>query len=121
MLYNDSISYNQPGVSFLGSVTISVPGLSLPILIGNINVFFSQEIDYSNSTNIGIVTVNYAPSAIVYLENDYSSSSALVSYSISRTDATAQISIETDIQTANAIANASSISIDSYSDISINY
>lgn len=121
MLYNDSISYNQPGVSFLGNVTISIPGLSVPILIGQINVFFSKDIDYSNNTTLGIVTVSYAPSGVISLENAYDIGSAIVSYSISRTEPVAEISIETDIETANVIANANSINIDSYSQISINY
>lgn len=120
MLYNDSISYNQPGVSFIGNVSIFVPGISIPILIGQINIFFSKEIDYSTNTNLGIVTVNYTPSGSISLETSYQTSSAIVKYSTNSTEPTAEISIETDIETANAIVNATSISIDSYSEISIN-
>jgi hypothetical protein len=121
MLYNDSISYDQPGVSFLGSVTISVPGLSLPILIGNINIFFSQEIDYSNNTSLGIVTVSYSPSGSISMQSSYQTSNAVVSYSVTESESTAQLSIETDYDTANAIVNASHININSYSEISIDY
>jgi hypothetical protein len=121
MLYNDSISYNQPGVNFLGSVTISVPGLGLPIFIGEINIFFSEEIDYSNNTNLGVVTVSYGSSGAISVEKSYQTTNAVVSYSIADSESTAQLSIETDYDTATAIANASQINIISYSEISIDY
>lgn len=121
MLYDDLISYNQPGVNFVGSVTISVPGIALPIFVGNINIFFSEQIDYSNNSNLGLVTVSYGASGSVSVEKSYQTSNAVVSYSIAGSDPIAQISIETDYDTATAISNASQININSYSEISIDY
>lgn len=121
MLYNDLISYNQSGVSFNGSLKISAPGLSAPIIIGDINIFFSSEIDYSHSSTIGVVTVTYAQSGLVSYEMLDQLGSALVSYSIAEAGSEAQLSIETDDQTAIAIANATKINVNSYSEISIEY
>ena len=121
MLYNDLISYNQPGINFIGDIKIIVPGVSSPILIGGVKVFFASEIDYSNSTTLGVVTVVYSSSGSISLGTGQQSSTALVSYVVSETDSTAQISIETDLDTATAISNASQININSYSEISIDY
>lgn len=95
MQYNDIIFYNQQNYSFLGNLLLYTPGLSAPIVLNDISIEFSSSIDHSNSTVIGVVTI---------LSNTAGS-----------------VSIEVNPEQAAALVSASSVSINQYSEISIEY
>jgi hypothetical protein len=95
MLYNENIAYNQPGSTYVGGLVIYVPELSSPIVLNNIIIFFGENVDNSNSTSIGIVTISSI--------------------------AESSISIEASPMQASALVGASKININQYSEISIEY
>lgn len=95
MLYNENIQYNQPGLTFVGSLLIYVPEVSSPIILNNISITFSSDIDNSNSTTIGVVTI------------------------ISVTKGS--VSLEVTQDQASALIEASSVNINQYSEVSIEY
>jgi len=80
MLYNDTIEYNQPNYSYLGTLIIYAPSLSSPIILNNVNIQIGggQE-DYSNYTTIAIVSMDVSPAGIVTIEVLDQDLSALVS------------------------------------------
>jgi hypothetical protein len=95
MLYNSNIFYDEPGFTFFGNILIYVPELSFPIILNNITVQFSSNIDNSNSSTIGIVTIMSATKA--------------------------SISIQVNSEQASALISASSLNINEYSEVSIEY
>ena len=95
MLYNDNIQYNQPGLTFFGTLLIYVPEISSPITLNNILIQFGGNVDNSNSTTVGVVTI----------------------MSIT----TGSISMEVSSDQASAIIEASSLSVNEYSEVSIQY
>ena len=95
MLYNDNIYYNQPGLSFLGTLLIYIPGVSSPITVNNILIQFGGNVDNSNSTTIGVVTIMSVT--------------------------TGSISMQVNSDQASAIITASSLSVNEYSEVSIQY
>jgi len=78
MLYNDIITYNHNNITYTGTVQINVPGISNPIIIGNITVAIAVEEDFSNVTTIGYVTFDYVPGGIVTIEASQEQAEALV-------------------------------------------
>ena len=68
MLYNDLSSYNQSGVTFTGILQINVPGISNPIILNNVSVYFSDTVDYSNATTVGVVSINYVSTGLIVIE-----------------------------------------------------
>lgn len=95
MLYNENIYYNQPGLTFTGTLLIYVPEISSPIVLNDILIKFSNDIDNSNSTTIGVITL------------------------ISVT--TGSISIEVNQEQASALVEASVLNINEYSEVSVEY
>ena len=95
MLYNENIQYNQPGLTFVGSLIIYVPEVVSPIILNNISITFSSDIDNSNSTTIGIVTITSVTNG--------------------------SVSFEATQDQASALVGASSININEYSEVSIEY
>ena len=80
MLYNAPISYSQPGIGYVGSIVINVPGFSSPILLGNLSLFLSSYVDNSNATTIGVITYNLAPTGILEITTTQEQAEALVSF-----------------------------------------
>lgn len=68
MLYNDLIGYSQTGVSYEGSLTLSVPGFSSILLPPSISVYIGDEPDFSNLTSIGLVTITSVKTGSITLE-----------------------------------------------------
>ena len=68
MLYNDLIEYSQTGVSYEGSLTLSVPGFSLILLPPSISVYIGDEPDFSNLTSVGLVTIESVKTASITLQ-----------------------------------------------------
>lgn len=84
MLYNDSVGYSQPGVSYSGSLVITIPGQSIPITLQDINIYFSSDVDSSNASTLSYITINYyAEGSIVSFESVPSSGEAILSVSSS--------------------------------------
>lgn len=77
MLYNDIASYNHNNITYSGIIQLNVPGLSSPIIIGNLSVVISVEPDYSNATTIGIITYDFAPSGEIILETTQDQAEAI--------------------------------------------
>lgn len=79
MLYNNTIAYNQPGTSYLGSLVVSVASMPLPIIIHNINIVFGGAADYSNKTTIAVISIDIAPSGLITIETVKENLAALTS------------------------------------------
>lgn len=78
MLYNQDITYNQSGFSYVGIVVIKIKGISNPIILNDIKVFFSNNQDYSTATTIAVLSVDIAPSGYITIEALQSEGSALI-------------------------------------------
>ena len=79
MLYNDTIAYNQPNYSYLGTLIIYAPSLSSPIILNNIAILIGGQEDYSNYTTIAVVSMEINPSGYVTIEVLDEDVSALIS------------------------------------------
>jgi hypothetical protein len=79
VLYNDLITYNHNNITYTGTIKINVPGISSPIILGNVSVLISTNPDYSNATTIGFVTYDFAPNGILTIESTEEQAEALVS------------------------------------------
>jgi hypothetical protein len=120
MLYNDSIAYSQSGVSFIGTVQINVSGISSPIILNNISVYLFGNEDYSNSTTVGLVTLNYVSAGYVIIEATADQAEAISQSSSIILNSTSEISL-TNSTTSSATVEASIVIDSPSSEISINY
>jgi hypothetical protein len=77
MLYNDSIAYNQSGLSYYGSLIINIAGISNPIIIGNVNVIQISAEDYSNATTIAVMSIDYTSSGVMTIQVSSSQAGAV--------------------------------------------
>jgi hypothetical protein len=68
MLYNDLVGYSQSGVSYQGTLTLSVPGFSINLLPPSIAVYIGDELDFNNLSTIGIATVSSVKTGSITLE-----------------------------------------------------
>jgi len=73
-----NMSYNEPLISYAGTLVINVQGLSNPIILNNINVITNTRQDYSNASTIGVISIDYAPTGIITLEVGNSQSGQLL-------------------------------------------
>ena len=80
MLYNAPISYSQPGIGYVGSIVIKVPGFSSPILLGDLNLSLTSYRDNSNATTIGVISYNLAPTGILEITATQEQAEAVVSF-----------------------------------------
>ena len=99
MLYNDLIAYNQSGVSYHGTLVLSVPGMSNIILPSSIAIYIADEIDYTNATTVGFATIAFVSSGSVTIETTqqqaYSIAESSVVYLINSGNSSTQtISLE---------------------------
>lgn len=79
MLYDDTLSYNQPGVNYIGSLIIKVASIPLPIVLNNIKISFAGAADYSNKTTIAVLSIDVSASGIITIETVEENLSALTS------------------------------------------
>lgn len=68
MLYNDLAGYSQSGVSYQGSLTLSIPGLSSLIIPGSISIYIADKIDLDNATTVGFATISSVKTGSITLE-----------------------------------------------------
>lgn len=109
VLYDDSIDYNQGGISYIGSIAVTVPGLDSPIILSNIKVYFTERIDGSNLTTIGLVTINSAPLGLMNFEGVNQGEYTTTTTSISDPGASAILGLETSIGQAQQLAESNII------------
>lgn len=108
MLYNDSISYNQNGLNYHGDLIVNIQGISNPIIIGNINVVQVSEEDYSNSTTIAVMSIDYTSSGIMTIQVD-SSQEAIVYQAIQLAQESGEILLQIGSQNSAEISQTESI------------
>jgi hypothetical protein len=68
MRYNEPISYNSSNVTYNGTILIYASSLINPIVLNNITVFYANNEDYSNSTTIGVLSIDVNPEGIISIE-----------------------------------------------------
>ena len=68
MLYNDLVGYSQSGVSYQGTLTLSVPGFSINLLPPSIAVYIGDELDLNNATTVGFATISSVKTGSITLE-----------------------------------------------------
>lgn len=68
MIYNEAITYNSPNVSYDGTLIIYASSLINPIILNNITIFYTSNEDYSNSTTIGVLSIDINPQGIVSIQ-----------------------------------------------------
>jgi hypothetical protein len=93
MRYNESITYNEPAISYYGSLIININGISNPITIGDINVVQVSGEDYSNSTTIAVMSIDYTSSGIMTIQVD-SGQEAAVYQAIQAAQKSGEIAVE---------------------------
>lgn len=77
MLYNESLLYNEPQISYAGVLIINAAGLSSEIVLNNILVDFSLTPDYSNLTTIALIEYDIAPTGIITITSQDEESFAI--------------------------------------------
>lgn len=82
-MYDDLFSYSQSGVSYSGGFEISPPTILSPVLSGSPGLVFISSVDHSNSSTVGIVTMDYVSSSVTVIETGQSSLSANIYQSVS--------------------------------------
>jgi hypothetical protein len=78
MLYNENISYSQPGLTYIGTIVINVVSLNNPIILSNIFVTVNSTEDYSNATTVAVLSYDIMPEGILVIEATESQASAIV-------------------------------------------
>lgn len=68
MLYNDLIGYSQSGVSYQGTLTLSIPGVSNLILPGSIAIYIADQLDLTNATTVGFATISSVKTGAITIE-----------------------------------------------------
>jgi hypothetical protein len=121
MQYNDSIAYNQSGVSFSGTLQINIPGISLPLILNDISIYFLEKVDYSNATTVGVVSVNYVSTGLVVIEASSEQAQAISQSSVISLGNMSNVTIETVGSYSGVTAEVFVLSDASESEISIEY
>lgn len=121
MLYNDTVGYSQSGISFNGTLQINIPGISLPLILNDISIYFPDKVDYSNATTIGVVSVNYVSTGLVVIEANSDQAQAISASSVISLGNISNVTIETVGSYSSVTAEAFVVSNTSESEISIEY
>ena len=61
LTYNSNSSYDNPSLTYEGNIGIFIPGIANQVQIGELFVRLVSNSDDSNSTIIGIATLDFAP------------------------------------------------------------
>lgn len=81
MLYNDNFSYSQSGVSYQGTLYLNIDSISSPVILPNVSIYYAQDIDYSNVSTIGLVTIESMSNGIVTMQTTQSQAQILAEVS----------------------------------------
>lgn len=68
LLYNASLSYNALSITFDGNIGVSPSSIINLIEIGTPTIGFTTASDNSNSTTIGVISLDFAPTGQISLE-----------------------------------------------------
>lgn len=79
MRYNNDLTYQNAGITYIGSVVINIASLSSPIILNNIKIVFAGVPDYSNKTTIAVLSIDVSPSGVITIETVQENLSALTS------------------------------------------
>lgn len=124
ILYNDSVAYDQSGFSYLGDLVLVVPGLDSSIVLSNVKIFYTENIDYSNNSTIGLITVDNKPFGVIEFQQiDENSYSTIQSVRILAVGSNSTISIDSgnlDNNSASTIESSYVSSTGSGTTITIN-
>lgn len=97
MLYNNNILYDQPQISFVGTIVINVIGIENPIILSNVSVSVSLYEDFSNATTVAVLSYDVVENGILVVEATQSQASALIEAAISSTSTqTAEVTLMTE-------------------------
>ena len=114
MLYNQNISYNQQGLTYIGTVIINILGISNPIIISNLNVAVSTSQDYSNATTVAVISYDIYSEGILTIQATESQANAIVQVLASYDEgASGAISLEAIGNQPRATSVASTVSLSS--------
>jgi len=94
MFYNDIISYNEPNIIYSGTLVVSVPGLSNPIIISPITIIIDPVDDYSNFTTVAITSYEVTGTGIITIETTDINAQAISQSSIIVIRPSGEIAIE---------------------------
>jgi hypothetical protein len=70
MLYNEAILYNEPQVSYNGTLIINAPSLTEKLILNNIVIAISAITDYSNLTTIATIQYDITPSGVITITTE---------------------------------------------------
>lgn len=59
------IAYSQNNSSYSGTIIIYAPSLNNPIILNNISILNSTQLDLSTYTTVGVLTVDTAPDGAI--------------------------------------------------------
>lgn len=78
MLYNEAVTYEEPGFDYIGIVVLKIQGILDPIILNDIKVIFAGKQDYSTATTIAVLSVDVAPTGYITIEALDDSGAALI-------------------------------------------
>lgn len=93
MLYNQNISYNQPGINYIGSLIIKIASIPSPIVINNVKIVFGGDLDYSNLTTISVLSIEVQGDAVITVIPEYEDYTALLTAEVVYITGNTEISV----------------------------
>jgi len=80
-MYNMGITYSENNASYFGTVTIYAPSLNNPIILNNISILNSTQLNLSTYTTVAVLTIDTAPDGAITVSVLDETVSALVGIS----------------------------------------
>ena len=77
-MYNMGIAYSENNASYSGTVTIYAPSLNNPIILNNISILNSNQLNLSTYTTVAVLTIDTAPDGAITVSVIDETVSALV-------------------------------------------
>ena len=72
------IAYSQNNATYSGTIIIYAPSLNNPIILNNISILNSDQLNLSNYTTVAVLTIDTAPDGIITVSVVDETVSALV-------------------------------------------
>jgi hypothetical protein len=94
LTYNTDLSYNSNFLTYDGNVRVTISGISNPFEIGNIIVSTLSASNDSNSTVVGLISLDITPSGEVVFISNQPDSVANVSIAVISNSPNANIVVE---------------------------
>lgn len=77
-MYNMGIAYSENNATYSGTIIIYAPSLNNPIILNNISILNSDQLNLSNYTTVAVLTIDTAPDGIITVSVVDETVSALV-------------------------------------------